>query len=226
MKRILALLSSDIGRKVLMGLTGLLMIGFLIVHMAANLLVPFSKDAYNAYSHTLTSRPQIYLITLVELGLLALFAGHFVTGIWLTLRNWRARPIAYQRKDPAGAPSRKSLASSTMIYTGLVMLAFVPMHLATFKYGTWYEVEGANGQVRDLYRLAIEVFRSPIQSAWYLSALGLLGFHAWHGFGSGFESLGVAHKAGLRRCGQVLALILTLGFMVVPLYVMFGGGAS
>ncbi len=226
MKRILALLSSDIGRKALMGLTGLLMIGFLIMHMAANLLVPFSKEAYNAYSHTLTSSPQIYLITLVELALLALFAGHFVTGIVVTLKNWGARPVAYQRKDPAGGPSRKSLASSTMIYTGLVMLAFVPLHLATFKYGTVYEVATPTGEVRDLYRLAIEVFRNPLQSAWYLIALALLGAHAWHGFGSGFESLGVAHKVGLRRFGQALAVILMLGFMVVPVYVLLGGGAS
>lgn len=223
MKRLLALLQSDIGRKALMGLTGLLLIGFLIAHMSANLLVPFSKDAYNAYSHHLITNPLIYL---AELALLAFFAGHLLTGILVTLKNWGARPVGYQRKDRAGGPSRKSLASSTMIYTGLVMLVFVPLHLKTFKFGAWYDVQTPDGTMRDLHRLTIEVFQSPLQAAWYLGALALLGFHAWHGFGSGFESLGVAHRAGLRRFGQALALIITVGFMVVPVYVLLGGGAS
>ncbi|MBI5504418.1 MAG: succinate dehydrogenase cytochrome b subunit [Deltaproteobacteria bacterium] len=221
MKRLLALLSSDIGRKALMGLTGLLLIGFLIAHMSANLLVPFSKEGYNEYSHKLITNPLIYL---AELGLLVFFAGHFVTGIVVTLKNWGARPIAYQRKDPAGDPSRKSLASSTMIYSGLVLLVFVPLHLVTFKFGPWYLTP--DGSMRDIHRLTIEVFHSPINLAWYLIALPILGFHAWHGFGSGFESLGVAHSAGLRRFGQGLAVVLTLGFMAVPLYVLLGGGAS
>ena len=221
MTRILALLRTDIGRKALMGLTGLLLIGFLIMHMLANLLVIFSKDGYNHYSHALITNPLIYL---AEFGLLAFFAGHFVSGIWVTLRNWAARPVDYQVKTRAGDDGRKSLASTTMIFSGALVLVFVPLHLVVFKFGPWYLTP--DGQMRDLHRLVLEIFRSPVQLGWYLVALPVLGVHAWHGFGSGFESLGVAWSKELRRFGQLLAVIITVGFMAVPVFVMLGGGAK
>lgn len=221
MNRIFALLRTDIGRKALMGLTGLLLIGFLISHMLANLLVLFDADGYNHYSHALVSNPLIYL---AEAGLLAFFVGHFVSGILVTLRNRAARPVAYQVAKKQGTTGRKSLASATMIVSGLVMLVFVPLHLVVFKFGAWYPT--ADGQMRDLHRLVLEVFRDPVHLAWYLVALPILGVHAWHGFGSGFESLGVAYSRELRRVGQALAVLITLGFMAVPIWVALGGGAS
>lgn len=221
MNRIFALLRTDIGRKALMGLTGLLLIGFLISHMLANLLVLFDADGYNHYSHALVSNPLIYL---AEAGLLAFFVGHFVSGILVTMRNRAARPVAYQVTKKQGTTGRKSLASATMIVSGLVMLAFVPLHLVVFKFGAWYPT--ADGQMRDLHRLVLEVFRDPVHLAWYLVALPILGVHAWHGFGSGFESLGVAYSRELRRVGQALAVLITLGFMAVPIWVALGGGAS
>ena len=221
MKRILALLRTDIGRKAVMGLTGLLLIAFLVTHMLANLLVLFSPAGYNAYSEHLTSNPLIYL---AELGLVVLFIGHFVSGIIVWRRNRGARPTAYQMKVYADRTGRKSLASTTMIVSGLVMLVFVPLHIATFKFGPYYMT--ADGQERDLYRLVVEIFHSPLYTLWYLVALPILGTHAWHGFGSGFESLGVAYSKELRRFGQALAVVLTIGFMAVPIYVILGGGAS
>lgn len=221
MKRILALLRTDIGRKALMGVTGLLLIGFLITHMAANLLVLFNKDGYNHYSHSLVTNPAIYL---AEAGLLAFFVGHFVSGILVTMRNRAARPVAYQVKRKQGTTGRKSLASASMIFSGILMLLFVPLHLITFKFGPYYTT--ADGQMRDLYRLVIEVFHNPIHLGWYLIALPVLGVHAWHGFGSGFESLGVAYSKEMRRLGQILAVVITLGFMAVPVFVMLGGGAQ
>jgi len=220
MKRILALLKTDIGRKALMGVTGLLLIGFLVMHMSANLLVLFDKDAYNTYSDTLIRNPLIYL---AEAALALFFIGHFVSGIVVTLRNRKARPDGYAVKARAGDTGRKSFASSTMIVSGLVMLAFVPLHLETFKFGAWYDTPDG---MRDLHRLVLEVFQNPFYVAWYVVALAFLGFHAWHGFGSGFESLGVAWSRELRRFGQVLAVVLTLGFMIVPIYVLATGGAS
>jgi len=221
MKRIFALLRTDIGRKALMGLTGLLLIGFLVTHMLANLLVLVDKDGYNHYSHNLTSNPLIYL---AEFGLLAFFVGHFVSGIMVTLRNRAARPVGYEKAARQGTSGRKSLASATMIFSGILMLVFVPLHLYTFKFGAWYMT--ADNEMRDLHRLVIEIFRSPVNLVWYFVALPVLGVHAWHGFGSGFESLGLAYSKEMRRVGQVLAVLLTLGFMAVPVYVMLGGGAS
>ena len=223
MSRMRAIVGSAIGRKVIMAVTGLAMIGFLITHMSANLLVLFDAAAYNNYSEALVSNPLIYV---AELGLVALFVGHFVTGFAVERRNRASRPVAYAAKERAGHTSRKSLASTTMILSGVVMLVFVPLHILTFKLGTWYEWAEHPG-VRDLHRLVVEVFHKPIYVVWYLVALPILGFHAYHGFGSAFESLGVPYRPWLAGVGKGIAVVLTVGFMLVPAYLYFvaGGGS-
>ena len=221
MSRLARFLSTTIGQKMLMGLTGLLLIGFLVVHMTGNLLVFVGPETYNAYSHHLTSNPLIYV---AELGLIALFVFHFATGIRVVLRNRAARgAVGYARKEWAGPPSHKSWASTTMIFSGLLVLVFVPLHIATFKYGAQYASATEPG-VRDLYRLVVEDFQSPLLVAWYVVAMVVIGFHLWHGFGSGFESLGVRYRVGLRRFGQVLALVIAGGFVLVPIALFVSGG--
>jgi succinate dehydrogenase / fumarate reductase cytochrome b subunit len=206
-----------------MAATGLLLIGFLIMHMSANLLVIFDKEAYNNYSHKLISNPLIYLAEAILLGL---FVFHFVEGILFHLRNRKARPQPYGLKSGAGGASRRSLASRTMILSGLVLLVFVPLHIETFKFGAWYDSVG-HEHVRDLHRLVIEVFHSPLYVVWYLFALPILGAHAFHGFSSAFESLGLPYRPWLAMAGRTLAVVLTVGFMAVPIYVwFFTGGAS
>jgi len=218
-ERWLRFLSSSIGRKVLMGLTGLLLIGFLVSHLAGNLLVFVGRDAFNDYSHALISNPLIYV---AEIGLVVLFVAHLVSGISVTLRNRAARPTRYAKKVRAGGTSHKSLASTTMIVSGLVVLVFVPLHLIEFKYGTHY-ASTSDPHVRDLYRLVIEAFQSPLMVAWYVVAMIVIGFHLWHGFGSGFESLGLAYKKPLRRVGQALAVLLAGGFLLIPLVIFMTG---
>lgn len=222
MKRLVLLLGTGLGRKIVMGVTGLAMIGFLITHVSANLLLLVSKESYNAYSHVLISNPLIYI---AEFGLIVLFVSHFATGIVLQKGNTEARAVAYENSERAGAPSRKSLASTTMIVTGVVMLIFVPLHLITFKFGEWYTVAG-EPDVRDLHRLTYEIFQKPYYVVGYVVALALMGMHAWHGFGSAFESLGVAHSRGLRHFGQALALFITGGFIVIPIVIFMGGGVQ
>lgn len=220
MSRVLKFLFGPVGQKIVMGLTGLAMIGFLIAHMSGNLLVFAGPGPYNAYSHSLVSNPLIYV---AEAGLLALFVGHFVSGIRVWLRNRAARPVGYRVKKRAGHTSHKSLASTTMILTGLVLLVFVPLHIRMFKFGPHYETPGEPG-VRDLHRLLVEDFQNPVLVAWYVLAMGVVGFHLWHGFGSAFDSLGVAHRPALRRTGQLVAIAIAGGFVVVPLVVFFTGG--
>jgi len=221
--RLREFVSSSIGRKIIMGITGLLMIGFLIAHMSANLLVVTDKEAYNHYSEVLIRNPLIYL---AEAALLAFFAAHVVAGILVYRRNRAARPVPYALKSRAFYTSRKSLASATMIFSGLVMLVFVPLHILTFKFGPYYDWAGHEG-ARDLHKLVIEIFRKPDYVIAYLVALPILGAHAWHGFGSAFESLGVSYRPWLGGLGRALAVVITAGFVVVPIYVYFFlGGAS
>ncbi len=212
------LLTSSIGRKMLMGASGLLLLAFLVVHVAGNLVLFAGPDAFNGYSHHLVSNPLIYV---AEIGLLVLFVAHFVSGITVTLRNRAARPVRYAVKRRAGGASHKSLASTTMALSGLLVLAFVPIHLWTFKWGPQY-ASAADPAVRDLHRLVIEEFHEPLEVAWYVAAMLIVGMHLWHGFGSGFESLGVVDRPWLRRVGQGLAVAITVGFIVVPIAVYFG----
>ena len=90
MSQIVSFVTSSIGRKLVMAITGLLMIGFLVIHMAANLLVIFDPEGYNAYSHALISNPLIYI---AEFGLVALFVGHIISGVAVTRRNRKARRV-------------------------------------------------------------------------------------------------------------------------------------
>lgn len=202
-----------------MALTGLLLVGFLITHMAANLLILFDGNAYNDYSHALISNPLIYA---AELGLLLIFAGHFINGIAVQMRNRSARPVAYGNKQRAGGASRKSIASTTMIFSGIVALVFVPIHIWGFKFGPEYESVVEPG-VRDLHRLVIEEFNRTGIVVWYEVALLVLAFHAWHGVGSAFDSLGVSHRVWLRNACRGLAAAIFVGFMIIPVAIYFGG---
>lgn len=222
MGRLATFLTTGIGRKMLMALTGLALLGFLVLHLAGNLLLFVGPESFNDYSHALVSNPLVYP---AEALLLIWFVAHFVSGIQITLANRAARPIAYEVNRRAGHTSHKSLASSTMILSGLVLLLFVPVHLWTFKFGPYYDSVTDAG-VRDLHRLVVEVFRQPAYVGFYLVTLTVIGFHLWYGFESALESLGLRYSVGLRRVGQLLALALTAGFIAIPLVLFFMGGGQ
>ena len=109
-----------------------------------------------------------------------------------------------------------------MIVTGLLTLAFVPLHLITFKYGPTYQ--GAEAGVRDLYRLVIEVFQSPGYVAYYVVMMVIVGLHLRHGVSSSLQSLGLIPERWTRaflRAGIGLALVIGGGFVLIPLYIYF-----
>ncbi|HUF25035.1 MAG TPA: succinate dehydrogenase cytochrome b subunit [Vicinamibacterales bacterium] len=209
--------SSSVGTKVLIAFTGLALFGFLIVHLAGNLLLLSGPEAFNAYSHKLLSNPLIYL---AEAGLAAIFLVH----VWKTGRNFgrnrAARPSRYDVKRPAGHTSRKTMSSTTMILSGTTILVFLILHLKTFKFGTWYD--SAEPGVRDLYRLTIEVFHQPGYVIWYVIAMVLVGMHLRHGITSALQSLG-AIPAGMTRtvlaAGAIVAALIAGGFAMIPIWV-------
>lgn len=204
-----------------MALTGLALVGFLVSHLAGNLLIFVGPNAFNSYSHALISNPLIYL---AEILLLVFFLTHAVNGILFTAQNKAARPEAYYQKKLAGGRSRKSIASSTMIVSGILVLIFIPLHLWTFKYGAHYESPG-EPPMRDLHRLVLEIFQNPFQVVWYVIAMIVIGFHLWHGFGSAFESLGMPYRKPLRCFGQLLAVAIAGGFLAIPVIIYLKGGA-
>jgi succinate dehydrogenase / fumarate reductase cytochrome b subunit len=213
------ILTSSIGRKVLMALTGLLLSAFLVVHLAGNLLIFVGAAAFNEYSENMLANPLIYA---AELGLLLLFVAHFVSGILVYRQNRAARPVAYEKKERAGYTSHKSVASSTMIVSGLFLFVFVPFHLYTFKFGSYYLTTGEH-QIRDLYRLVIEVFSNPAYVVFYVVAMAIVGFHLWHGVSSAFQSSGIYYRKGLRTFGQIFALAVAGGFLIIPVLIYLLG---
>src|SRR6185436_4943764 len=114
--------SSSVGTKLLIGLTGLLLFAYLILHLAGNLIVFAGQDTFNGYSHALISNP---LVVPAEIALIGVFVLHIFKAVTMWLRNQAARPAGYAQKTWAGHTSRKSLSSTTMIWTGLVILVFV-----------------------------------------------------------------------------------------------------
>jgi succinate dehydrogenase / fumarate reductase cytochrome b subunit len=218
--RALRMLGSSVGNKLLLGLTGLALFGFLIVHLAGNLLAFISPESYNEHAHALISNP---LIIPAELGLVAIFLTHIYKAIVNYRQNRAARPVAYGVKKWAGGPSRKSVGSTTMIWTGLSVLLFVAIHLKLFKYGPVYHEAGSN--FRDLYRLLIDDFRKPGIVVGYVLAMFLLGMHLRHGISSAIQSLGLMPESWTTRIlrgGIVLAVVIAGLFAIIPIAVYFG----
>jgi len=210
-------LSSSVGTKLLIGVTGLLLFAYLVLHLAGNLILFAGQDTFNHYAHTLVSNP---LVIPAEIALLILFAVHIYKTAVMWGGNRRARPVAYEKKSWAGHTSRKSVSSTTMIWTGLITLAFVIVHLVQMKFGAWYQI--GDPPVRDLYRTVVEVFSSPLWVGVYVICMVLVGFHLRHGISSAFQSLGADHPIYTKRLtilGTVLAVLIGGGFAVIPIWV-------
>ena len=212
---------STIGRKYLMGFTGLIWAGFVFGHMAGNLLMFVSPEAYNSYGHALTSGNVIYVI---EAVLLSALVVHVICAVTLILDNKKARPQGYA----VSARGEKSvdLASRTMAVTGSLILVFVLSHLWTFKFGAHYSTVVQGVEMRDLYRLLIEVFSDPLYVTWYVVSLILLGFHLRHGVKSIFQSFGLLNEKSqnwIRALGLLYGGVVSLGFLAQPLMIFLKG---
>lgn len=206
------------GKKLLMGLTGLVWSGFVFGHMAGNFLLFIGPDAYNLYGHMLTSGNIIYVI---ESILIISLLVHIVCAISLTLSNKKARgPNTYAMTSK----SEKKIytPSRYMAIQGSLLLFFIITHLIGFKFGTVYHTQIDGVIIRDLHRLVLEVFSQPVAVAWYLVALVALGFHLSHGFGSIFQSLGITNPRNavvIKKMSYIYATVVSLGFIAQPLYV-------
>ena len=218
--RLRRVFTSTVGTKLLMGLTGLALFAYMLLHLAGNAIILAGPDLFNTYSHTLISNP---LILPIEIGLLAIFLLHIYKAVSMLLANNAARPVGYKKKEWAGHTSRKSVASSTMILSGLFVLFFVIIHVRQFKFGTWYQVAGETA-VRDLYRTEIEVFQNPLWVVFYVAGTLLVGLHLRHGIASGFQSLGLDHPLYTKRLiafSIFFAALIGVGLALIPIWAYF-----
>jgi len=215
-------LTSSIGRKATMSLTGLFLVSFLLVHLSGNFLL-FKGDkgaAFNLYSNFMSTSP---IIRVLEIGLVSGFLIHMITALMLTNKNKAARPIGY-----AVSNNNKKVTwfSKNMGLSGSIVLVFLIIHLLNFYFPYHYitmryvNIEGEN--YKDMFFLVATVFKQQWwYSVLYILAMVLLGFHLQHGFNSAFQTLGLEHKKYtpmVNGLGNIISIILPLGFATMPLY--------
>lgn len=218
MIRITRYLRSSIGKKQIVGVSGLLVSGFILTHMAANMLLFAGSDVYNTYAHMLEINP---FLPLAETALFLLFAVHIVFAILVTIENRKARPMGNAVRSKTDKAAR--FGSRTMILSGLLVAVFLVLHLIALRFGEYYITQVNGVEMRDLYRLVLEKLSQPIYVAWYLLSLVVLWVHTLHGFSAVFQTLGLAsvRNRNLARAGYAISSIIILGFMSQPIYLMY-----
>jgi len=220
-------ITSSLGQKLVMSLTGLFLILFLCVHLYGNMMI-FRDDggyAYNVFAHFMTHNP---LIELIAWFLYAFILLHAVQGIALWLQNRRARgPQGYAVKVTK-TTGTSSFASRNMAFLGLLILVFLGIHMGDFwwkmKMGATPVVMYEGKEYQDLFTIVEESFRIGWIVVVYLISMAGLFFHLIHGFQSAFQTLGLNHKKYtpvIKFLGWVYSILVPLLFAAMPVYVYF-----
>jgi succinate dehydrogenase / fumarate reductase cytochrome b subunit len=221
----LTLYRSTIGKKAIMAVTGLILVGFVIVHMAGNLQMFLGPAKMNGYSAFLQSTGE--LLWVARLGLLTAVVLHVAMAYQLTRITSRARPVAYEMREPQVS----TLASRTMRWGGVLLLVFIVFHILHFTTGTVFPAASAPDarypafSHSNVYGNVIAAFRNPLVSAFYVVAMLFLMLHLFHGAWSSVRTLGLAKPSRQplhRRISTVIALAVWLGFTAVPVAVLLG----
>ena len=206
-------------KKHLVGLTGLALVFFLIGHVTGNFLMFVSPQAYNLYGHSIVHNP---VYPLIAWGLVAFISLHALLSLYLAFQNRCARPNRYA--VTSNGPKKTSIAKRTLPVQGLLFIAFIILHLLTFKYGPLHTVTYDGVEVRDLFTLVSTAFKDPIYVVWYVVCLLVLALHLGHGFASVFQTLGFGHpkyKCAIDMVSKGLAAYISIGFILQPLYMYF-----
>lgn len=206
---------STIGKKLVMAVTGVILTGFVLGHMAGNLLVFRSPAAINGYAAALKHNPLI--LWGVRGTLLVAFVLHVIAAAQLTRVAHDGRPVAYARYEPEAS----TLASRTMRWGGVALLLFVILHLLHFTTGTIHP----DFVAPDVYRNVAVAFGRPVIAGLYLVAMLALGMHLYHGVWSVFQTVGIRNPtvgAVKRKVAGAIAIVVYLGFSLVPLAGLLG----
>jgi succinate dehydrogenase / fumarate reductase cytochrome b subunit len=212
--RVLGFLSSTVGKKAVMAISGIALFGFVVVHLIGNLQIFLGPDVFNAYARSLRHLPA--LVWSARVVLLVMVALHIWVSLQLAVGKSEARPIGYEKHVSAGS----MYASRTMYMSGPIIAAFVVYHLLQFTFG----VGGTAFEQFDAYGNVINGFRVPIVSGFYVIAIALLCVHLRHGLWSIFQTLGFHHERYLRRvktAAGVIATLIFIGFVSIPIAVVF-----
>jgi len=205
-------LSSSIGKKFIMALTGLSLILFLSVHLLNNSFLFFGKEGFNMLVGSLDAvKP---LVRVAELILLLLFFFHIYNGITLWWQNRKANPDKYAVN---ASKENSTFYSRTMPWTGGILLVFLITHLSTL----WVQFNFGMGGTHKYYEVIKQLFSAIIPVVLYVIAMIVLGFHLNHGFQSAFQTFGWQHKKYtplVEAIGTLVSIIYAAGFSSIPIY--------
>jgi succinate dehydrogenase / fumarate reductase cytochrome b subunit len=217
MNRAIRFYSSSVGKKVVMAVTGVIGIGFLIVHVLGNLLVFRGPDAINGYSHFLHSTGE--LLWAARAVLIVSVILHVIAAYQLTMQNRAARPVGYAKREPQVA----TIASRTMRWGGALLLVFIIVHILHFTTGT---IRPAGSFIEgDVFANVVASFHIWWVVLFYVVAMIALGLHIYHGAWSSVRTVGLRQPSEVpmkRRVALVVALFLWLGFSLVPVGIFLG----
>ena len=206
--------TSSIGKKILMALTGTLLMLFLLYHFAGNLTMYFGREVFTTYVETLAIFHPI--VRVIEVILATIFLSHAFYGIWLWIQNKKARPGKYA----VNASSQNSdVFSRTTLLSGSVIFIFLVIHLQTIWYAFNFSPEKP-----ELWDIMTGWFSNPYYSGLYVLAMILLGYHLNHGFQSAFQTFGWNHKKYfpiVKAIGLIYTIIIAAGFASMPIYFLF-----
>lgn len=213
-----SLTKTSIGRKYLMALSAFFLIIFLVLHLSVNFLSIFGPTAYNNASDFMGYNPLVQWI--MQPILIAGVVYHFAMGFILEARNRAARPVKYAVNHPE---ANSTWMSRNMILTGLVILAFLGLHMYDF---WWHEmnykyIEGLPVKQERFWTDLHEKFADPVRVVIYVISFVLLGLHLAHGFQSAFQSMGARHPKYtpfIKAFGNWFAILVPLGFIIVAVY--------
>ncbi|MGW2181477.1 succinate dehydrogenase [Streptomyces sp. NPDC001732] len=213
---------SSVGKKTVMAVSGLIMLLYLVVHMLGNLKIFFGAGEFNHYAHWLRTLGEPFLhyewaLWIVRLVLVAAVVLHAVSAYQLSRRDIRARPTKYVHRRP-----RAGYATRTMRWGGIILGLFIVWHILDLTTGTAHP---GGFQPGHPYQNVVDTFSTWYGNTVYIAAVLALGFHVRHGFWSAAQTLGAGNATrdrALKALADALALVLTLGFISVPVAVMTG----
>jgi succinate dehydrogenase / fumarate reductase cytochrome b subunit len=211
--------TASVGKKYMMALAGLVWVLFVIAHLIGNLGLFLGQEHYNSYSAMLLSMGKVLYV--LEAGLVFFLLLHVILAIIVQLGNWNARPEKYAVYRSKGG---MTVASRTMIWTGLAILLFIVIHLIDLKFGN--HARDAQGHI-DLYSATVSLLADPIHGIGYLIAVCLVGLHVSHALMSSTRTLGLNHDRYtpcITTVSWVLGIFVAAGYASIPVWAMMGGG--
>lgn len=211
-------LTSSIGKKFIMSITGLFLVSFLCVHLTINFFLMFGDGTlYNEAAHFMGTNPVMKVLEpILALG----FIIHIIYSAFLTLENQKARPVKYKKQTLRNSSTWQS---RNMFILGSLVFVFLVLHIIHFFWEIKFGHPPMRGELEDVYKMVYELLVQPWYAVLYIAGSILLGLHLSHGFWSAFQTVGwsgTLWRGRLTIIAYIFATLMALGFAIIPIVLM------